>query len=164
MKTDLTRRIGSGPGFTLVEAAIAVGITATAVVALIGMLPLAIDGMHKSALTTAEARIVQAITSDYQARDWSKEVLLPRSTDPYTYYDDHGIQVSSSALNQSYIGCAQVTDAPLLPGTGNSTNKRMRKVLIRIINGTDTTLFGIPSRVSTYTIVVAQMDNYSGIP
>ncbi|WP_256200251.1 Verru_Chthon cassette protein B [Verrucomicrobium spinosum] len=56
--------------FSLVETTIAVGIAATVLVALIGLIPVSLDTLREASNTTACARIVQAVSSDYRMRDW----------------------------------------------------------------------------------------------
>ena len=143
-------------GFTLVEVALAVGITVTVCITLMGLIPQSMDAMHKSALVSADARVVQSITSDYQMRDWAT-VVAQGATNQDAYYDYHGLPTTKGALDVSFTARTQVLVAPALPGS-TATNARIMTVFIQIVNGGDTKFFDIPTRVRTYRTVLAQMD------
>ena len=143
-------------GFTLVEVALAVGITVTVCIVLMGLIPQSMDAMHKSALISADARVVQSITSDYQMRDWAT-VLAQGATNQDAYYDYHGLPTTKTALDVSFLARTQVLPAAALPGA-TAANAGIMTVFIQIVNGGDTKTFDIPSRVRTYRTVVAQMD------
>lgn len=143
-------------GFTLVEVALAVGITVTVCITLMGLIPQSMDAMHKSALVSADARVVQSITSDYQMRDWAT-VVAQGATNQDAYYDYHGLPTTKGALDVSFTARTQVLAAPALPGS-TATNTRIMTVFIQIVNGGDIKFFDIPTRVRTYRTVVAQMD------
>ncbi len=143
-------------GFTLVEVTLAVGITVTVCLTLMGMIPQSMDAMHKSALISADARVVQSITSNYQMRDWTT-VVAQGATNQDAYYDYHGLPTTKGALDVSFTARTQVLAAPALPG-GTVSNARIMTVFIQIVNGGDTKLFDTPARIRTYRTVVAQMD------
>ncbi len=138
------------------EVALAVGITVTVCITLMGLIPQSMDAMHKSALVSADARVVQSITSDYQMRDWAT-VVAQGATNQDAYYDYHGLPTTKGALDVSFTARTQVLAAPALPGS-TATNTRIMTVFIQIVNGGDTKFFDIPTRVRTYRTVVAQMD------
>ncbi len=143
-------------GFTLVEVTLAVGITVTVCLTLMGMIPYSMDSMHKAALISADAQVVQSITSDYQMRDWAT-VVAQGATNQDAYYDYHGLPTTMGALDVSFTARTQVQAAPILPGS-TATNARIMAVWIQVVNGRDIKLFDTPTRVRTYRTVVAQMD------
>jgi uncharacterized protein (TIGR02598 family) len=57
-------------GFTLAEVMIALGIVATVMVGLLGMIPLAVRSVRESANLAISARIAEEIISNIQMADW----------------------------------------------------------------------------------------------
>ena len=146
-------------GFTIAEAALAVGITAMVVITVLGLLPSGLDSMHQSALISADARLMQAVAADYQMREWSDLIKqqTSKSSEDFTF-DYQGMAVAKGSTDTTFLARTQVLDAPLLPGS-TSANARMKLVLIQVVSGSDVKLFQKPDRVRSYRTVVAQMGN-----
>ncbi len=93
-------------GFTLIEVAIALGIIAFALVALMGMLPIGLDSLHDSKRNTIDARIVQQMSTMLRLSDWSTPGSTPGTDGGNTiinsyngvlyYFDSDGNQIGSS--------------------------------------------------------------------
>ena len=73
-RPPLSFRPGKSAGFTLVEIAIAIGILAVALVALMGMLPAGLSNFRKAMDTSITAQIAQRILLDMQQADFDKVI------------------------------------------------------------------------------------------
>lgn len=90
-------------GFTLIEVAIALGIIAFALVALLGMLPVGLTTFHDAKRNTVDARIIQQLTAMLQLSDWSSPSGTNTSESPEAgyigteyYFDSYGNQLGTS--------------------------------------------------------------------
>lgn len=154
----LLRRLWLG-GFTIIEATIAVGITAVVIVSVLGLVPSGLESLHQSALLSADARLIQATAANYQMMDWPTVVAQQTAKQNVdSYFDYQGMVVAKGSKDTTFLARTQVLDAPLLPGS-TATNSRMKVVLIQVVTGNDVMLFAKPSLVRSYRTVVAQMDN-----
>ncbi len=77
-------------GFTLIEVTIAMGICATVMIALLGLLPMSLDQMRDSRIMTSMARISEDIINDVQLMKWEEMELLDGEK---REYDDQGTRV-----------------------------------------------------------------------
>lgn len=68
MTTHLSK---SSRGFSLIEVIVAMGIVATVMVGLIGIMPAGVESLHDASTTAIQSRIVQELISDAQQSDWS---------------------------------------------------------------------------------------------
>lgn len=99
MKTTKSRQES---GFTLVEVTLAIGITAVALVSLMGMLPRGIKTLERASDKAVMARIHQQILGELQLTSWEKGVLsgvVPIDSFDGTVrlYDDQGIELSGKS-------------------------------------------------------------------
>jgi uncharacterized protein (TIGR02598 family) len=76
---------GFAPAFSLVEVMIAVGIVASVMLGLVGIMPVGLSAIQDAQNNSIRARIVQEIISDLQAADWASAAEVGqagrRSTD-----------------------------------------------------------------------------------
>ena len=158
-------RTSSAPGFSLAETAIAVGIAASVLVTLVGMIPLSLETLRESSVVTAEARIVQAITADYRMREWSEVVQQQETGGTRDYYFDcQGTRVRDGDLATIFTARVTVSDAQPLPGVMQN-NPRLKNVQILVTSSPDATLaFTRPETCRKSQSLVAQMDNTTQIP
>lgn len=97
----------AAPAFSLVETAIALGIVAFAVMALIGLLPVGLSSFRQSIDTTVCAQIIQRIVSDAEQADFDILSKNATSTDatffvlPTRYFDDQGNEIVPAAAGPS---------------------------------------------------------------
>ena len=118
-------------GFSLVEVTIALGIIAFALTTLMAMLPLGLGSMHDSKRDTIDARIVQDLTSQLQATDWSSASANKNGTGQFdiisTYnnailhYDSYGTEVGAmnAVLTGSQANQAVYTAKVFAPDNSN---------------------------------------------
>lgn len=151
-------RASSLKGFSLAEVTIAVGITALGLVALLGLLPQGYDMARKTSQMTAESRIVQQITGEFQTGDWNQIGLAAARN---RMFDDQGLEVlDTTGLGPSYI--VRVTIPALdmrLPGAAAAANpeENLRRVIIDIAASTNPAFtFQDPKRYTTVTAHIAK--------
>lgn len=95
----------AAPAFSLIETAIALGIVAFALVALLGMLPAGLATFRQSIDTTVSAQIIQRIVSDAEQSDFDLLSKKATSTDstffvlPTRYFDDQGNEIVPAAAS-----------------------------------------------------------------
>ncbi len=145
--------------FTLAEVIITVGIAATAIVTIIGLLPYGLESMRQSAMVTAEARAVQSIIADYQMRDWS--AVLEQQTSgagELRHFDAQGYRVEKGDADSFLLAQVLVRDAPLLPGSGK-TNPRLRSLIVRTSTRlSEADAFDEKQPFRQCQVILAQMD------
>ena len=155
----LNARRGKEAGFSLVEIAIAIGILAVALVALIGLMPAGMANFRKAMDTSVTAQIAQRLMHDMEEAEFSSLVDLPQlPSDPtgycppnfsfraptvqnptIRYFDDQGAEVipqgpTPSALeNQQIVYHANIRIIPraVMP-TINETGSQVAQITVQI--------------------------------
>lgn len=119
-------------GFSLVEAVLAVSIAATIILVVVGLIPSSLDQMAEAAKITAEARIVQTVTADYQMRPW-QDILQQQSEKRARdlCFDAQGVMVAPDSPERLFTARTFVNDAAELPGVAQ-TNDRLRQLLVLV--------------------------------
>ena len=130
MKTTLRRKPRKRFGFSLVEIVVAVGIVATVMVALLGMIPTGLSTVNEAADTMAEIRIAQQILGEVQLTEW-KEIDKWAAEGPY-YYDLEGNLLRSADQTKAVYTCkVGVEDAPALPNV-REPNEYLKRVTVKV--------------------------------
>jgi uncharacterized protein (TIGR02598 family) len=129
-------RGASSSGFTLIEVVLALGIAATALVSLFGLLPTGLKTFRNTVNTAVSSQIAERAFNDIQVANWSDVQSTIR------YFDEQGNELtnsgSSNAPNCLYWVLVNITNS--LSGTA----------------ATSTTLMGSTStNLMTVTIMVA---------
>jgi uncharacterized protein (TIGR02598 family) len=147
------------PGFSLVEAMLAVSVTATVILVLVGLIPSSLDQMAGAAKVTAEARIVQAVTADYQMRPWQDILEQQRQQVARDLcFDAQGIMVAASSPDRFFTARTFVNDAPKLPGA-LEVNDRLRQLVVLVTDRTDAEdAFKKPGLYRRHPTMIAQTD------
>jgi uncharacterized protein (TIGR02598 family) len=146
-------------GFSLVETTIAVGIAATVLVALVGLIPVSLDTLREASNTTAAARIVQSISSDYRMRDWSDVLQQQQQGTPQDYcFDAQGTRVKTGDTTAIFTARVTVANAQPLPGMAAS-NSRLKAVQILVTGNPNPELaFQKPQTCKRAQTLLAQTD------
>ncbi len=63
-------------GFSLIEVIVAMGIVATVMVGLIGILPSGVASLHEASTVAIQSRIVQEMISDAQQSEWDTKTVV----------------------------------------------------------------------------------------
>ena len=89
MKTHFPIRRSQSPGFTLAEVMIALGIVASVMIGMLGMIPHAVKSIRESNSLTVMGRIAQEVISDIQMSQW---VEIDRDYKEKSFkYDNEGL-------------------------------------------------------------------------
>ncbi len=119
--TEITTNKRGCGGFSLVEVTLALGITAVALVSLMGMLPQGMKTLQRANDQAVMGRIHQQIVGEIQLTPWEAEKggMPPLDSFDRTvrYYDDQGIELPASDKGEfNHIYTARI----LLPRSGQS--------------------------------------------
>jgi uncharacterized protein (TIGR02598 family) len=167
-------------GFSLLEVIVAMGIVATVMLALVGVMPKGVESIHQASIASIEARIAQEIISDAQSADWYKARNATSTTTKKTllwelegerYYDKYGrLQVTRNpTVGDPTIYVARVKIKTYKGGNKDGvvrlqgqdyTNLRTLQVIIEYTPAGRTATFDLkdPKRhVREYTGLVAYM-------
>ncbi|MCB1063616.1 MAG: Verru_Chthon cassette protein B [Verrucomicrobiae bacterium] len=128
---------------TLIELTIALGVMATVMVSLLGMLSQGFLTMRKAADISTEARIVQQLLGELQSIEWDRiDVILASEEFRTRYFDDQGIETARGKQTftaRIYPDRAPGSSSPTfsLPGDADHRIDRenhLRRFAIRITN------------------------------
>jgi uncharacterized protein (TIGR02598 family) len=122
-----SRPVSGGPiprhrgGFSLIEVALAIGITSFALLAIVGLLPVGTSTFRQAIDTAVTAQIAQRIVNDAQQTDFDTLNANLANGIPDRYFDDQGNEVLPAA---GYIYQIRVTGLSVtgLPANASSNN------------------------------------------
>lgn len=105
---------GSTRAFSLVEVTLAIGITAVALVSLMGMLPKGLQTLQRANDKAVMGRIHQQIMGEIQLTPWEKSDAGTSPLDEFDgqvrYYDDQGIELPSNEAGEfSHVYTARIS-------------------------------------------------------
>lgn len=123
---------GRRGGFTLAEVMIAMGIVASVMVALLGMIPLGVRSVREAANLTISGRIAQEVISNIQQSNWTAIDAF----DTQTFKFDHeGFLIRPNSREQIATYEARVTltkDPSIHFGQTEYPKTTLRKVLVAV--------------------------------
>ena len=142
------------------EIVIALGIFATAIVVLLGVLPQNLDGMRKASARSMERRIAQNIIGELMLNDWDRLHLFDSEKGQVRYFDAQGIPLTEFSIETVFtarirviprdvnidqnrsLESANVSDAqdyrlPDDQGVEKSTNQHARRIIVEITDVPD---------------------------
>ena len=134
--------------FTLVETVIAIGIVATVMVALLGLLPSGVEIMSEAGRGTVGARIAQQLIGEVQLAEFDD---VNTFNGKERYYDDMGTEVKSfDAPRRVYTARIEVaSEKPSVPGSIES--EFLQRVVIKVSDRPISPDFGEESAGRDYT-------------
>ena len=131
-------------GFSLIEAVLALAITAMGITSVLGLLPQSLEQLKRATDVTAETRINQQIISAIGQADWqdaSGADALGYNFNGRRYYFDNmaqeitEVQLSSSGTRQDLSYVAEVRiDATGFALPGGNVDPNLRRVTIKVKN------------------------------
>lgn len=156
----MSRRSSSQQGFSLAEILFAMAITSFALLALVGVLPHGLEGMRAAEQRSAEARIVQYLTSRHQLLPW--ETLMKQTGELTEYFDIRGAPVHQGGTDAVFATKTKIMDALPLPGEGATENPYLKR--LRIWIAPNVQLLGNPDRRRERWTMLVNMDKLPPIP
>ena len=157
-------KIRHSSAFTLIEVTIALGICATVMMALLGLLPMSLDQMRDARNMTAVARISEDIINDVQLMAWADMELLNGEK---REYDDQGTRIRSITVDRGQnIYTAEVEvelEGIYVPGESETPNDYAKRITIYIgpARGADVNMKSLAETNNRYTkvsTIIARMD------
>lgn len=166
MHLSRSKRLGS-KGFSLVEVTLALGITAVALVSLMGMLPKGLQTLQQANDKAVMGRIHQQILGELQLTSWEPKETggsppLESFDKQVRFYDDQGIELPASEKGEfNHIYTARIslpksgTALPesvgggsfggvALPGEQETSDDFLRLVLVEITSNVDESFLNSP--------------------
>ena len=121
----------SAPGFTLAEVMIAMGIVASVMVGLLGMIPLGVRSVREAANLTISGRIAQEVISNIQQANWS-DVLTSYNGKTFLF-NNEGFPLRGAATEKPTFE-ARVKIPPQAISIGKTTYNVnvLKKILVEV--------------------------------
>ena len=130
MKTKKLRSLRR-PGFTLAEVMIAMGIVASVMVGLLGMIPLGVRAVREATNLTISGRIAQEVISNIQQANW-KDVLTTYNSKVF-YFDSEGFFIRSGNKSKpSFEARVQIPPAKISIGKTEYDVNTLKKILVEV--------------------------------
>ena len=145
--------------FSLVESVIAIALAVTAVLTIIGLLPVGLGSLRSATATQAQARIMQTVAADFQMKGWgaaSAAMTLPSKT---FYFDIRGAEVEAASEDRIFTAQAEVLDpSPAMPGEA-APSAYLKSLRVRITSEADAeAALKDPKRFRERGVIVANLE------
>jgi uncharacterized protein (TIGR02598 family) len=129
MKNQKTRFFPSG--FTLAEVMIAMGIVASVMVALLGMIPLGVRSVREATNLTISGRIAQEVISNIQQANWVD--VSDTYNDRTFLFDNEGFSIrSGSQATPSFQARVKIPKVAIKIGKTEYSRNTLQKVLVEV--------------------------------
>ncbi|MCH2061546.1 MAG: Verru_Chthon cassette protein B [Verrucomicrobiales bacterium] len=117
-------------GFTLIETVLAIGIVATVLIALLGLLPTGSDILSEAGRSTVGARIAQQLIGEVQLAEYDD---IDKFNNQQRFYNDMGTELRSGGDQVVYTARIEIESGnPPIPGAKES--EYLRRVIIKVSN------------------------------
>ena len=117
-------------GFTLIETVLAIGIVATVLIALLGLLPTGSEILSEAGRGTVGARVAQQLIGEVQLAEYDD---IDQFNNKTHYYNDMGTEVPQADPTRVYTALIEVESGnPEIPGAKESDY--LRRVIIKVSN------------------------------
>ncbi len=121
----------SRPGFTLAEVMIAMGIVASVMVALLGMIPLGVRSVREATNLTISGRIAQEVISNIQQSNW-KDVMVNYNQKRFLF-DNEGFSIREGNKSRpSFEARVVIPPEEISIGKTKYGVDTLRKVLVEV--------------------------------
>ena len=131
MKTSKIR--SASHGFTLAEVMIAMGIVASVMVALLGMIPLGVRSVREATNLTISGRIAQEVISNVQQANWID--VLTNYDKKVFLFDNEGFLIrgaQAKGSSPSFEARVQIPPAPINIGKTSYSISTLKKILVEV--------------------------------
>ena len=121
----------SSRGFTLAEVMIAMGIVASVMVGLLGMIPLGVRSVREATNLTISGRIAQEVISDIQQANWS-DVLTSYNGKTF-YFDSEGFKMRNAGKEKpSFEARVEIPPEVISIGKTKYDVDVLKKILVEV--------------------------------
>ncbi len=129
MKTSLPPR--SRLGFSLVEVVVAIGIAASTITLMIGLIPAGLSNFRDALNTTVTSQIGQRLLYEAAQTDYQVLTAAP-ATKPWRYFDDEGTELTSEA-GAIYHALTRVQNTTSIPTeAGGTPQPHLATVIVQV--------------------------------
>jgi uncharacterized protein (TIGR02598 family) len=128
---DGAKRRASSKAFTLAETLFAMAILAFTVLVIVGLMPGGLSNLQAAERREAEARIYQALVSEYETKPWKELESFTRSD--VQYFDSTGLPLPNFTDDVAFSAMVE-RDAKLLKLPGQSESPFLLRLHIAISN------------------------------
>lgn len=133
MKTTTDSKQRRRSGFSLVEVLVAVGIAATSMTLLLGLLPAGLSTFREAMNTTVTSQIGQRLLYEAAQTDYNVLTTAPL-TKPWRYFDDEGGELPD-ATGAIFHVVTRVEPATSIPGPlGGVIQQNLASVLVQVVH------------------------------
>lgn len=123
--------ITSRRGFSLVEIIVAIGIAASTVTLMIGLLPAGLSTFRQAMNVTVTSQIGQRLLYEAAQTDYSVLIAAP-ATKPWRYFDDEGRELPN-ATNAIFHALVRVQPTTMIPtAMGGTAQPNLATVLVQV--------------------------------
>ena len=127
------KKINSQPlGFTLAEVMIAMGIVASVMVGLLGMIPLGVRTIREATNLTISGRIAQEVISNVQQANWQD--VVSGFNNRVFRFDNEGffIRAADTTSEQSFKATVTIPPENILFGKVTYDTSTLKKIIVEV--------------------------------
>jgi uncharacterized protein (TIGR02598 family) len=122
-------------GFTLAESLFAIGIVSSALLVIVGVVPVGLENLHQTEVHTAESRIFRSIVSEYEALP---ALSSAQNQGRRRYFDLSGLEVRDSQGFTAFAAEPTLQKEPVPPGAADTYLYKLKVKIIPWQGGTPT--------------------------
>lgn len=134
-------------GFSLAEVVVAVGIAASAVTLMIGLLPAGLSNFRQAMNVTVSAQLGQRLLYEAAQTDYTTLTTAPL-TKPWRYFDEEGSELPNAAGASFHVLTRVQPTTPIPTTAGGMAQPNLATVIVQVaLNPSDRTLqvAGVPA-------------------
>lgn len=123
-------------GFSLAEVLVAIGIAASAITIMVGLLPAGLTTFRQALNTTVTSQIGQKLLYEASQTDYTVLTAAP-ATKPWRYFDDEGSELpdSAGAIFHALVRVQSGTEIPAVEG--GSLQPNLATVIVQVVYNPD---------------------------
>lgn len=141
--------------FSLVEVTLALAIFSFAVMALVGLLPVAINNHREAKLNTILSQISQRMTAEVLLSDGSQLSALNEVT---RYFDYDGVELGEAQASKAYYR-AKIVLTPTFQLPGSATSTSLQRIELYAVQDPKGSLIGSSSLKPTTSMLIPKAES-----